>query len=79
MFFRRLRDCREDKDLSQKQLAELLKIDQRVYSTYETGKRKIPINLLIELAKIYDTSIDYLVGLTDTAIPYERSYFLDEK
>ena len=73
MYFRRLRDCREDKDLSQVQVAEFLGIDQRVYSTYETGKRKIPIDLLIKLAKLYNTSIDYLVGLTDDSTPYKKS------
>ena len=72
MYFRRLRDCREDADLSQKELAKLLGINQRVYSTYERGKRKIPINLLIDLAKYYKTSIDYLVGLTDNPKPYEK-------
>lgn len=72
MHFRRLRDCREDNDLTQTKVAELLGIDQRVYSTYELGKRKIPIDLLIKLAKLYNTSIDYIVGLTDNPAPYAK-------
>ena len=73
MFFRRLRDCREDKDLSQEQVAAFLNIDQRVYSTYETGKRKIPVDYLINLSLLYNTSVDYLLNLTDTIKPYYRS------
>ena len=73
MKFRRLLDCREDNDLTQAKVAEFLGIDQRVYSTYELGKRKIPIDFLIKLAKLYNTSIDYLVGLTDDPTPYKRS------
>lgn len=72
MFFPRLKDCREDRDLTQTELSEILNIDQRVYSNYETGKRKIPINYLITLAKFYNTSVDYLVSLTDESMPYLR-------
>ena len=68
----RLKDYREDHDLTQTQIGELLHIDQRVYSTYETGKRQIPVNYLITLARYYKTSIDYLVGLTNNPNPYER-------
>lgn len=63
--YQRIRDCREDKDWKQKQVAAMLGIDQRVYSNYETGKRKIPVDLLIKLAKIYGVSTDYLLGLED--------------
>ncbi len=73
MYFKRLRDFREDNDLSQVQVAKYLNIDQRVYSTYETGKRTMPIALLMDLARFYDTSIDYLVGLTDDTRPYKRA------
>lgn len=65
MYYPRLRDLREDHDLSQKQIADLLKIDQRVYSNYETGKREIPTRFIIILAKFYHTSCDYLLGMTD--------------
>ena len=68
----RLRDCREDKDLTQTQIGKVLGIDQRVYSIYETGKRQIPIEYLIKLALFYKTSVDYLVGLTNNPAPYER-------
>lgn len=64
--FQRIRDLREDADLKQKEIASILGIDQRVYSNYEIGKREIPVHLLIILADYYDTTIDYLVGRTDT-------------
>ncbi len=64
-YYQRLRDMREDNDLKQKEIAAILKIDQRVYSNYETGKREIPIHLLIILADYYKVSTDYLLGLTD--------------
>ena len=65
MKFRRIKDLREDHDLYQKQIAGLLGISQQYYSEYENGNRTIPILHLITLAKFYNTSIDYIVGLTD--------------
>ena len=65
MYYPRLRDLREDRDLAQKEIAAILGIDQRVYSNYETGKREIPTHFIIELAKFYKTSTDYILGLTD--------------
>ena len=65
MKFKRIRDLREDSDKYQKEIAELLGISQQYYSEYESGKRTIPIQHLITLAKYYNTSIDYIVGLTD--------------
>ncbi len=62
MFLPRLRDLREDKDMKQKEIAAILGIDQRVYSTYETGKRDIPLHHLITLADYYHVSVDYLLG-----------------
>lgn len=70
MFFYKLKNMREDKDLSQQQISNILGIDQRVYSNYELGKRTISIDHLITLAKYYNTSIDYLVNLTDNSDPY---------
>lgn len=64
MKFQRLQDLRNDADMSQKQISEILHISQRSYSHYETGSRSIPIEMLIRLANYYDTSIDYLVGRT---------------
>lgn len=69
-YFPRLRDLRQDHDLKQKEVAALLEIDQRVYSTYETGKRELPLHHLIFLARYYHTSTDYLLGLTDSPAPY---------
>ena len=58
----RLRDLREDRDMTQAQVASLLGIDQRVYSHYETGKREIPLRHLIVLADYYHVTVDYLLG-----------------
>ena len=65
MKFKRLKDLREDHDLFQKQIAQVLGISQQYYSEYEKGNGTIPISHLITLAKYYGTSIDYIVGLTD--------------
>ena len=62
---------REDRDLTQSQLAEILKIHQTTYSDYELGNLNVPIDIFIKLAKFYDTSIDYLAGLTDNQKPYK--------
>ena len=58
----RLRDLREDNDITQNQNALMLNIKQNTYSQYENGKREVPINILWKLADFYDVSIDYLVG-----------------
>ena len=63
--YRRLRDVREDADLTQKQVAKYLGMSQTGYSKYETGENDIPTQVLIALAKFYHTSVDYLLGLTD--------------
>ena len=62
-FYQRVRDIREDSDLSQKQVAEVLGITQQQYQLYESGKREMPMHLFIELAKFYKVSLDYLAGL----------------
>ena len=69
----RLRDLREDKDLKQKDIALFLNISQTNYSKYELEKINIPTNVLKKLAMFYNTSIDYLLGLTDEIKPYPRS------
>ena len=66
MIFVRLKNLREDHDLSQNDIADYLNISQRTYSYYETGVRDIPIQILIKLADYYKTSIDYLVNRTNT-------------
>ena len=63
--YRRLRDLREDADLTQKQVAKYLGMSQTGYSKYETGENDIPTQVLIALSKFYHTSVDYLLGLTD--------------
>ena len=68
----RMRDLREDRDLKQKEVAAVLGIDQRVYSNYETGKRDIPLRLLVKLADFYHTSTDYLLGRTNDPRPYKK-------
>lgn len=68
--YQRLRDLREDRDLNQQVLANLLNVSQTTYSRYETGTLDIPSVSLIKLAQFYGTSIDYLVGLTDDRKPY---------
>ena len=69
----RLKDLREDHDLKQEEIAKILNISQTNYSKYELEKVNIPISALIVLADFYNTSIDYLIGLTDEIKPYTRS------
>lgn len=61
----RIRDLREDNDLSQKEISKILMCDQSLYSKYERGEREIPLRMLILLADYYNTSLDYLVFRTD--------------
>ena len=68
----RIRDLRDDNDLSQKQIAEKLNIHQTTYSDYELGNLNVPISVLWQLADFYSTSIDYLVGRTDVKKPYPK-------
>ena len=68
----RLRDFREDRDISQQKMAELLNVAQTTYSDYERGKINIPLDTLKKLALFFDTSIDYLLELTDEVKPYPR-------
>lgn len=69
----RIREIREDKDLTPSDVAKTLNVSQVAYSFYEIGKRQIPIDLLIKLAKYYNTSTDYLLELTDERKPYSKS------
>ena len=69
----RIREIREDKDLTQSDIAKILNVSQVAYSFYEIGKRQIPIDLLIKLAKYYNTSTDYLLELTDERNTYPKS------
>ena len=63
--YKRVRDLREDKDISQKELAAFLNCSQQVYSNYELGQRDIPTDILIKLSEFHRVSVDYILGLTD--------------
>lgn len=67
----RIRELREDNDLTQKEISEFLHIKQNTYSQYENGHRQIPIEFIILLAKFYKTSTDYILGLTNERTPYK--------
>lgn len=66
----RIRDIREDHDLTQRQVAAYLRCDQSLYSKYERGERDVPLYIMARLALFYRTSIDYLTGLTEQRQPY---------
>lgn len=70
--YQRIRDLREDKDLTQKQIGQLLNMSQTGYNQYEIGKNDIPTRVLIQLAKFYNTSVDYILELTNETKPYPR-------
>ena len=72
MYIKRLRDLREDKDLTQEELCKIIEYKQQTYSYYENGKRLMPYELLIRLSKFYNTSVDYILGLTNVKEPYPR-------
>ena len=69
--YRRIRDLREDSDMTQTQLAEILHCSQRVYSDYERGKLDIPTELLIKLADFHEVSVDYILERTDNKKLYK--------
>ncbi len=69
----RIKEMREDLDIKQKDLADFLHIRQNTYSQYENGHRQVPLEILIQLAKYYNTSTDYLLGLTNVKKPYPKS------
>ena len=70
--YERIRNLREDKELTQKQIGQLLNMSQTGYNQYEIGKNDIPTKILIKLANFYNTSTDYLLGLTNEIKPYPR-------
>lgn len=70
--YERIKNLREDNDLNQGYVANQLHCSQQAYSLYELGLREIPIEMLIKLAFLYNTSIDYLVGVTDEKEPYPK-------
>lgn len=70
MYIKRLKDLREDNDLYQKQIADIIGVSQQYYSEYEKGNRPIPLEKIIKLANYYNVSLDYIVGITDEKKPY---------
>ena len=66
----RIRDMREEKGMTQQQIAEYLNCGQSLYSKYERGEREVPLEIMVNLATLFETSIDYLVLLTDNKQPY---------
>ena len=70
--YTRIRSLREDHDLTQKKIASILNMSQTGYSKYETGENDIPTRILINLSLYYNTSVDYLLGITDVQKPYTR-------
>lgn len=72
MEYSRIRKLREDKDLTQEYIAQLLHVNQRTYSRYETGEHAIPLEQLCRIADFHNVSVDYLLDRTDTRKPYPR-------
>lgn len=70
--YERIRNLRQDNDLSQKQVADMLHVSQNTYAQYETGVLNYPVDVLLKLALFYHTSVDYLLERTDDPTPYER-------
>lgn len=70
--YERIRDMQIDRGLTQKEVAKVINVKQNTYSQYEIGVLNYPLDVVIKLAKFYGTSVDYLVGLTDCPVPYER-------
>lgn len=72
IIYSRIRNLREDKDMSQTQIAKVLNMSQTGYSKYETGENDIPTTVLIALAEFHKTNVDYLLGLTNNSIYYKH-------
>ncbi|MBR5512780.1 MAG: helix-turn-helix transcriptional regulator [Ruminococcus sp.] len=77
--FVRIRNLREDSDLTQREIAEYLFCDQSLYSKYERGLRDVPVEIIIQLAKFYNTSTDYILGLTDCKKPYKNDNTIQKR
>lgn len=70
-YYKRIRDLREDNDITQNEIAKHLGMKQPQYYRYENGLRDVPSDILIELSKYYNTSVDYILGLTDNPKKYD--------
>ena len=73
MVYERIKNLREDNDLTQQKIADMLFINRRTYSNYEIGERNIPVEVLSRIADIFGTSVDYLIGRTDVKKPYPKA------
>ena len=73
MNIERLKEIREDEDYKQRDIAKVLNTTQRQYAKYEVGLQVIPVERLVKLAKFYNTSVDYLIGLTNERKPYPKA------
>ena len=71
MIYKRIRDLREDKDMTQQEMADILHINRRTYSAYENGVNSMTPEMLVKIAKIHNVSVDYLLNLTDNPKPYK--------
>lgn len=71
--YNRIRNLREDKDLTQKQIAKILNMSQTGYNQYEIGKNDIPTRILVQLSQFYKVPVDYILNLTDVTKPYPKS------
>ena len=71
--YERIRNLREDADLTQAQMGEKINVPQRTYAYYESGERMVPLQVLAALAQYHHVSVDYLLGLTDEKTPYPRA------
>lgn len=76
--YKRIRDIREDSDMTQAQVADLLFVNRRTYSCYETGTHMIPLEILSKLADLFNTSVDYLMDRTDVKSPYPKPKTSDD-
>ena len=74
MKYERIRNLREDLDLTQTYMGKILNVSQRTYSSYENGERSIPLELLSALADFHNTSVDYLINRTDVKKPYPKGH-----
>ncbi|MBR2303843.1 MAG: helix-turn-helix transcriptional regulator [Ruminococcus sp.] len=72
MVYQRIRDLREDADLKQREMADILNCSQQVYSNYELGQRDIPTDILVALAEYHKTNVDYILGLTNNKEYYKK-------
>lgn len=72
MVYQRIRDLREDADLKQREMADVLNCSQQVYSNYELGQRDIPTDILVALAEYHKTNVDYILGLTNNKEYYKK-------